>query len=324
MTSRKYFADFVETSRSRARRRAAGFTLIELLVVIAIIAILAAMLLPALSKAKAQAQGIKCMANTHQITLAWILYAGDNSDKVCNNYGIQNTQTSEGGNIRYDTWCPDNMDWLATGTSTQNTNTALLQLGQLGYYMAKSVGSYKCPSDTYLSPKQLQAHFQYRVRSYSMSMFFGHFGNGTTDGSDPTYKGMSAEDTTKLQWLKLGAVSKPSWFFVFLDEHPDSINDGFFDIGDVPETGTGANAKLNLGIAGSFGDIPASFHNGAGSFSFADGHSEIHQWKDPRQNGNPGQGIKGVPVRFTQLDGIADTRPYNDIHWAWDHSCVPY
>jgi prepilin-type N-terminal cleavage/methylation domain-containing protein len=97
------------TARSFGRRKGRndGFTLIELLVVIAIIAILAALLLPALSKAKAQTQGVKCMNNTHQMTYASLMYANDNGDKCCNNFGVSQTDGVENQVSQYDTWCAD-------------------------------------------------------------------------------------------------------------------------------------------------------------------------------------------------------------------------
>jgi prepilin-type N-terminal cleavage/methylation domain-containing protein/prepilin-type processing-associated H-X9-DG protein len=275
-----------------------GFTLIELLVVIAIIAILAAMLLPALSRAKQQAQGVQCMSNGNQLNKAWIMYAGDNRDACVNNFGIAETDAVE-ATFR-DTWCLDVMDW---STAAQNTNTGLLQEGLLASYMQNSVAPYKCPADIFLSAAQLQAKFQARVRSYSMNNFLGYFShcpscvNGTAgSGADPTFQ---AEDWASPGWpqyLKVSSIAQPSEIYVFLDEHPNSINDGYFDTGTQ---GTPAQPT-------AWGDTPASYHNGACGFSFVDGHSEIHKWlvkgtDAPVQpnNANWAGPTVGSPANFT-------------------------
>jgi len=252
-------------------------------VVITIIAILAAMVLPALSKAKTKAQGIYCMNNLKQLQLAMVIYANDNQDKFAENPGAA---------VGPAAWVHGQMSWdTASAANLQNTNTGLMTSGEIGPYVAQNAGAFKCPADLFPAARGP------RVRSYSMNGFVGDVANiaNYINGAVPGWQRfLKASDAAKI-----GAVN----LWVLLDECPDSINDGFFSVRMQPNT----TAKWT--------DVPASTHNGACGFSFADGHAEIKKWLD---------GNTKASVRHQPGMGCPDNEQYspNDIAWMQQRTSI--
>ena len=195
------------------RNKTVGFTLVELLVVIAIISILAAILLPVLSKVQERARAGFCINNTKQLDIAWQLYADEHDQFLPYNLGMAGSSYRTPLN-----WVNNVMTW---DLSPDNTNLATITGASLGPYIGQPA-IYRCPSDNLLSPQQSAAGWSGgRIRSYSMNALVGDAGLLSTNGSnvnDPNYQ----------QFFKMTQIPRPSNIFVFLDEHPDSIDDGLF------------------------------------------------------------------------------------------------
>jgi prepilin-type N-terminal cleavage/methylation domain-containing protein len=259
-----------------ARKRRSAFTLIELLVVIVIIAILAALLLPTLAGAKAKAQGIKCQSNLRELQLAWFLYASDNSDKLARNipsdignggYATTGTQGNAQPGEQYACW--------VLGDAS-NPDTNLITHGLLYPYVG-GIGCYKCPADV-----KTCSDGQPTLRSYAA--------NSQMDGYPP----WANNQVNFLKQTQIGTSLSPAMAFVFLEDNPNDINDGYW--------------CQDLSKPGQWINCPAGYHIHACSFSFADGHAEIRKWTDT--------GVLAGLSTTTSANGFAAEPGCPDLPWV--------
>jgi len=276
------------------------------LVVIAIIAILAALLLPALANTRQRAYAASCMSNKKQLELACFMYTGENNDALPFN---PDQSVASAGALPWVAGSKGMGQMTWNSSDLGNTNTAYLTdptLTCMGSFIQQPK-IYWCPADHYLAPQQGGLGWDYRVRSIAMDAAVG---GGNPVSGQPGYKpslnltymfpSPMFYATTASQLMNPG----PSDSWVFTDEHPDSIDDGIL-----------YTSPLWISGLGVFSELPSSLHNRSDGISFADGHAEIHKWQDPRTC---------IPVMYKSTSGSTllnmESSANVDLAWLAQHT----
>ncbi|MCW5551931.1 MAG: hypothetical protein KIS67_07155 [Verrucomicrobiae bacterium] len=261
-------------------RTSAAFTFTELLVVVGVLAMLALTMIPALARSQPHSRTTLCQHNLRQLAVAWQMYAEDYHGRIVSNV--------HGGYIPAPTelagWVTGWLDW---STSSQNTNVSFLieaRYSALASYLHRSSNLFKCPADQYLSPAQMARGWHQRVRSYSANIYIGE-GNASTVPTSPIYK--QIRKTSEFLY------PSPAQSWVYLEEHPDSINDPAFFSPDQT----------------TWIDWPATYHNGAAGLAFADGHTELRKWR--------GSLATGPATRVTYMFSLLPPVPAGDQDISW-------
>jgi hypothetical protein len=247
--------------------------------------------------ARGRAQAMMCLNNTKQLGLATLVYAGDNGDRLPYN--------REGAASRSQlNWVNNVMTW---DTSADNTNNDTLTKAQLGALVGGNAAVFRCPADNVVSSLQQAAGWAARNRSYSMNMMVG-------DAGAVSASGVNTNNPSYTQFFKTTRIPQPSEIFVFLDEHPDSINDGYF-LNKTPEYavhGGPASAEWT--------DLPASYHNRAAAFSYADGHSLLHRWQLAKTTPPSQPNAANLPISLYYNASYSSAM--QDFNWLLSHMSV--
>lgn len=263
----------MQTSTDHGRN--AGFTRVELAVILSTLALAGAVLTPVWSGAQGSPRTLICQDNFRRLAAAWTLYADDNNGRLVDN--LEDAATPTAGKA---SWVSGWLDWT---TSTANTNTAYLTDGRyslLAAYAGRDPSIYKCAADTYLGAAQIARGWPVRVRSYSMNYYVGSKSSTSMAPGYAVYRRFS----------ELNALT-PAGLFTFVEEHPDSLNDPMF---------------VNYPTGAMWTDLPASLHERACWFAFADGHTELHAWRSA---------ATCVPVRVGSFGGISAPQSDPDVVW---------
>ncbi len=277
-----------------------GFTLIELLVVIAIIAILAALLLPALNRAKENARSISCLNNTRQFITATLMYAGDFQEDLPPN-----------GDDDFDGTFWVGGDMVVPSQAVDVNNLTDPKYALLYAYVRTAIGIYKCPSDR--STATVAGKQSPRIRSYSMNSAVGTLGGSNLIENKGPVWGLFLDgaggNRPNRPWRTYGKLSdmvkpSPADLWVFIDEDPNSIDEGSFFAAMINPT--------------TIVDWPGTYHNYGASLSFADGHTEHHKWTDPRTRNTNAPRTLPFPIAVRQ------TPTNQDIVWLQARTSALY
>ena len=265
------------------RVRRGAFTLIELLVVIAIIAVLAGLLLPALSRAKSKAQSTACVSNLKQLLLGWIVYADDNDDRLAGSISVG--RVNQPGS------------WVL-GNTRQDLYVTNLQAGVLFPY-ARAVGTYRCPADrsTVLGNPSLP-----RTRSYTLNGWMNS--SQHDDGVAQNFTVLQSDYPAMPRKMSQIMRPSPAGTFVFIDEQENSIDDGLWDCDPSDLVAPGVPV-LQPGASPQWLDLPADRHDQGASVAFAEGHVEHHKWRWSKQHWQ--YGVSRAPDNSQDLQDLVWT-----------------
>jgi len=268
----------IRESNPSSEEPRAAFTLTELCVVIACIAVLATLVLPALATSKIQSASAGCLYNLRHLMVGWEMYRTENRDYLMPNavLGLPNNQS----------WCGGSSE--SWGAANANTNPVPYTSSLMWPYVNNNLSVYRCPGDVVPSTNGT------RIRSYSMNSQVGH----SLGGPDP----FPNYDGARTYGRGSDIVSPiPANLFVFADESPCSLNDGYLQV----------NNAYSSGVV-TFPDVPACYLEGGCGLSFADGHGEIHHWQTP---------VLRVRVQFGfTINNLLAGRQNADWIWFTEHA----